>query len=46
MSIMGIRIIPDQKVSHDDWRSGEMYDYDDMIARQIPAVGIPAKPNR
>lgn len=44
--LKAIRIIPDLKITHDDWKNNQLFDYDDLVARNIPAVGIPAISNR
>lgn len=44
--IKAIRIVPGGKVSHDDWKNDQYFNLDDLIARNIPAIGIPAISNR
>lgn len=45
MKLKAIRIVEGTKITHDQWECGVAYDYDDLVQRNIPAIGIPAAPN-
>ena len=44
--IKAIRIVPGSKITHDDWKNDQYFNLEDLIARSIPAIGIPAITNR
>jgi len=47
MDLKAIRFVEGTKISHDySGKTVETFSYKDLIEKQLPAIGIPAKPNR